>query len=152
MTSFSRLSTIVPFRPLEECWVPIVKRLPHRLGIILPSRDRRARPLSGTVQQEIDRGVSAWFARAIGGSTEERIGRRDRMIGRFQVKEGRVIVEAVKEVWAQCSHAEFRKHRSHLIALAEWVCHRGDQVVVAVLIDGEMQLVAAPTGRVPRPS
>lgn len=129
--------------------MPIVRRLPHRLGILVPSRDRRGEPLSGVVRKLLEQGVSDWFSQTMGGSTEERVGRRDRLVGRFQVTAGRVIVETVKEVWAQCSGAEFKKHRPGLVALAEWVCSLGDQVVVAILIDGEMQLVSAPAGRPP---
>ena len=132
--------------------MPVVKRLPHRLGIVIPSRDRRGRPLAAALRREIDKAVSGWFTTNFGGETAERIGRRDRLLGRFQVAPGQVVVEAVKELWAQCTAREFVMNRPRLVRLAEWVCQRGDQVVVAIFLDVEMQLVEAPKRAVPRPT
>ena len=126
--------------------MPIVRRLPHRLGIMVPSRDRHGHPVPKAVRAEIERVVAEWFSKAFGGSTEERVGHRDRLIGRFEVKPGKVVVETVKEVWAQCTRREFERHRLRLARLAEWVCSHGDQAVVAITVDREMRLVAAAPG------
>jgi hypothetical protein len=120
--------------------LPIIGRLPHRLGI-LPSRDRRGRLLPAQVRRALREVVADWFARAFPGSTEDRMQVRPRLRGRWGVGTG-VTVEEVEEVWAYCTAAEFRKHKVGLVRLAERVATEGDQEAVAILVDGGMELVA----------
>ncbi len=120
--------------------MPIVGRLPHRLGMILPSRDRRGRPLSARVRSEARKGVHSWFAETFPGATEDRTQIRPRLRGRWGSGTG-VTVEEVEEVWTYCSAADFRKHKPGLVRLAEWLCRKAEQEAVAILVDGGMELV-----------
>lgn len=120
--------------------VPIVGRLPHRLGIILPSRDHRGRRLPAKARATIRQMVADWFSRAFPGSTEDRMQVRPRLRGRWGAGPG-VTVEEVEEVWTYCTAADFRKHRPGLVELAEWVATEGDQEAVAILVDSGMELV-----------
>ncbi len=120
--------------------MPIVGRLPHRLGIILPSRDRRGRRLPARTREVIRQVVADWFSRAFPGSTEDRMQIRPRLRGRWGGGAG-VKVEEVEEVWTYCTAADFRKHKPGLVHLAEWVATEGDQEAIAVLVDGGMELV-----------
>jgi hypothetical protein len=63
--------------------VPVVGRLPRRLGIILPSLARGDRPLSAALRREIRGRVREWFATAFTGSTEDRLQVRPRLRGRW---------------------------------------------------------------------
>jgi hypothetical protein len=122
--------------------VPIVGRLPHRLGILLPSRDRRGRRLGPRVRAGIRDRVADWFGQAFPGNTEDRMQIRPRLRGRWGVGPG-VTVEEVEEVWTYCSAADFRKHKPDLVQLAEWVAVEGDQQAIAILVDSGMELVVA---------
>jgi hypothetical protein len=121
--------------------VPVIRRLPHRLGIILPSRDRRGRRLPAKARHAIRRVIADWFGRAFPGSTEDRMQMRPRLRGRWGEGAG-VTVEEVEEVWTYCTATDFRKHRPGLVRLAEWVANEGDQEAVAILVDSGMELVA----------
>lgn len=120
--------------------MPIVGRLPHRLGILLPSMDRRGKPLSSRVRQRVQRVVQDWFAEAFPGSTSDRMQVRPRLRGRWGSGAG-VTIEKVEEVWAYCSAAEFRKHRRGLVGLAEQVWGLADQEAIAILVDSGMEIV-----------
>jgi hypothetical protein len=120
--------------------VPVVGRLPRRLGIILPSLSQGGRPLSPAVREQVRKRVQEWFAQAFTGSTEDRLQLRPRLRGRWGTGSG-VTVEQVEEIWVFCSVAEFRKHKPGLIRLAEWVWAKADQQAVAILVDGGMELV-----------
>jgi hypothetical protein len=120
--------------------VPVVRRLPRRLGIILPSRDRHGRLLSAKTRRVIREAVADWFGRAFPGSTEDRMQIRPRLRGRWSSSVG-VTVEEIGEVWVYCTAADFRKHKPDLVRLAERVANEGDQEAVAILVDGGMELV-----------
>ena len=120
--------------------MPVVGRLPRRLGIILPSLARDGRPLSAVSRGEIRTRVQQWFAAAFTGSTEDRLQVRPRLRGRWGAGSG-VSVEEVEEIWVFCSTTELRRHKSGLVDLAEWVWERADQDAVAILVDGGMELV-----------
>jgi hypothetical protein len=120
--------------------MPIVGRLPHRLGIILPSRDRRGRRLSAGTRREIRRMVANWFGRAFPGSTEDRLQMRPRLRGRWGSGAG-VTVEEVDEIWVYCTVADFREQKPGLVHLAEWVAAEANQEAVAILVDSGMELV-----------
>ncbi len=66
---------------------------------------------------------------------------RSRLRGRWSSATG-VTVEEVDEVWTYCTTAVFRKQRSGLVRLAEWVAIEANQEAVAILIDNGMELVA----------
>lgn len=120
--------------------MPVVKRLRHRLGIILPSRNRQGHLLSKNTRRLIQDAVAEWFGRVFAGSTEDRTQIRTRLRGRWGKGVG-LTVEEVEEVWAYCATAEFRRHKRDLIRLAEQVAHDADQEAIAILIDGTMELV-----------
>lgn len=120
--------------------MPIVRRLRHRLGIILPSRDRHGRLLSEKTRAAIRETVADWFGRAFPGNTEDRLQMRARLRGRWGARAG-VTVEEVDEVWAYCTAADFRRHKPGLVRVAEQVAKEGDQEAVAILVDGGMELV-----------
>lgn len=120
--------------------LPIVGRLPHRLGIILPSRDRRGRRLPTETQRVIRGAVADWFGRAFPGRTENSMQMRPRLRGRWGSAAG-VTVEEVEEVWTYCTAADFRKHKPGLVRLAERVATEAGQEAVAILVDGGMELV-----------
>lgn len=120
--------------------MPVVSRLPRRLGIILPSLTRGGRPLSPALRGQVRKRVQEWFARAFTGSTEDRLQVRPRLRGRWGTGSG-VTVEEVEEIWVFCSTTEFRKHKWGLVRLAEWVWRKADQEAVAILVDGGMELV-----------
>ncbi len=120
--------------------MPIVKRLPHCLGLLLPSIDRRGRPLPSRVRNRTRRVVDDWFAGAFSGSTSDRMQIRPRLHGRWSSGSG-VTVEEVEEVWAFCSGAELKKHRQSLVHLAERVCALADQDAIAILVDSGMEIV-----------
>ena len=120
--------------------MPVVGRLPHRLGIILPSLRQSGQMLSPALRREIRETVQAWFAQAFTGSTEDRLQVRPRLRGRWGGGSG-VALEKVEEVWICCSATEFRKHKAGLVQLAEWVWKKADQQAVAILVDGGMELV-----------
>lgn len=120
--------------------MPVIGRLPHRLGIILPSRDRRGRRLLAKTRRAIREGVVDWFGRAFPGSTEDRMQMRPRLRGRWGAGAG-VTVEEVEEIWTYCTAATLRKHKPGLVRLAEWVAKQGDQEAVAILVDNGMELV-----------
>lgn len=118
----------------------VAGRLPRRLGIILPSRDRRGRRLPAQARRVIREVVADWFGRAFPGSTEDRMQMRPRLRGRWGSGAG-VTVEEVDEVWTYCTASDFRKHKPGLVRLAEWVAKEGDQEAIAILVDGGMALV-----------
>ncbi len=120
--------------------MPVVGKLPRRLGIILPSLGQGHRPLSAALRGEVRKRVQEWFAAAFTGSTEDRLQVRPRLRGRWGAGSG-VSVEEVEEVWVFCSTTEFRRHKAGLVHLAEWVWRRADQEAVAILVDGGMELV-----------
>lgn len=120
--------------------MPIVGRLPHRLGIILPSRDRRGRLLAARVRQDVRRTVCRWFSEAFPGSTEDRMQMRPRLRGRWGSASG-VTVEEVEEVWTYCGAIDFHKQRPGLVALAETIAEKADQEAIAILVDGGMEIV-----------
>ncbi|MBI4521509.1 MAG: hypothetical protein HY701_11785 [Gemmatimonadetes bacterium] len=120
--------------------MPVISRLRHRLGMILPSRDRRGRRLTAKTRRVIREVVADWFGHAFPASTEDRMQIRTRLRGRWGAGAG-VTVEEVEEVWAYCTAVDFRKHKPELVRLAEWVAQEGDQEAVAGLIDGGMELV-----------
>ena len=112
----------------------------RRLGIILPSRDRRGRRLPAETRRVIRMAVADWFGRAFPGSTEDRMQMRPRLRGRWGSGAG-VTVEEVEEMWTYCTAVDLRKHKSGLVHLAEWVATEADQEAVAILVDGGMELV-----------
>ena len=116
--------------------MPVVDRLPHRLGLILPSRDRRGRALPARTRRLLRKAVRDWFASAFSGSTEE----RSRLRGRWRAGAG-VTVEEVEELWIYCTADDFRTHKPGLVHVAEWVATEGDQEAVAILVDSGMELV-----------
>ena len=120
--------------------MPIVGRLPHRLGIILPSRDHAGRKLPENARQALRRTAENWFAKAFPGFTEDRLQIRPRLRGRWGSGSS-VTVEEVEEIWVYCSAADFRKHRRGLMHLAEWVAAKADQDAVAILVDSGMEIV-----------
>jgi hypothetical protein len=120
--------------------VPVVSRLRHRLGIILPSRDRRGRRLMAKARRVIRKVVADWFGHAFPGSTEDRMQIRTRLRGRWTAGVG-VTVEEIEEVWAYCTATDFRKHKPGLVRLAGWVAKEVDQEAVGVLVDSGMELV-----------
>lgn len=120
--------------------MPVVRRLPHRLGIILPSRDRRGRRLPAEARRVIRDMVSDWFGRAFPGSTEDRVQIRPRLRGRWRAG-ARVTVEQVEEVWTYCTAADFRRHKPDLVRLAERIAADADQEAIAILVDRGMELV-----------
>ena len=120
--------------------MPVVGRLPHRLGIILPSLARGGRPLSPPLRGQVRKRVQEWFAQAFTGSTEDRLQVRPRLRGRWGTGSG-VTVEDVEEIWVFCNAAEFHKYKPGLVRLAEWVWKKADQQAVAILVDGGMELV-----------
>jgi hypothetical protein len=120
--------------------MPIVGRLPHRLGIILPSRDRQGRRLSAATLRAIHAAVVDWFGEAFPGSTADRMQMRPRLRGRWGSGAG-VSVEEVEEVWTYCTAADFRKQKPGLVRLAEWVAAEADQEAMAILVDTGMELV-----------
>jgi hypothetical protein len=115
--------------------------MPRRLGIILPSRDRRGRRLSGRNREVIRRAVAEWFGTAFPGSTEDRMQIRPRLRGRWG-SGGGVTVEEVEEIWSYCTTADVRKHKAALVRLAEWLAAKADQEAVAILVDNGIELVA----------
>lgn len=120
--------------------MPVVGRLPHRIGIILPSRDRHGLLLSDRTRETIRQMVAEWFSRAFPGRTEDRMQIRPRLRGRWGSGAG-VTVEEVEEVWTYCTAADFRKHKPGLIQVAERVVAQGDQEAVAILVNSGMELV-----------
>jgi len=120
--------------------MPIVERLPRRLGIILPTRDRRGRKLPARKRAAIRQAVEEWFGRSFRGSTEDRMQIRPRLRGRWRSDSG-VTVEEVEEVWSFCSAAELRKRKPELVQLAEWVATEAEQDAVAILVDLGIELV-----------
>ncbi|MCI0658111.1 MAG: hypothetical protein L0170_13755 [Acidobacteria bacterium] len=120
--------------------MPVVTRLPRRLGIILPSREP-ARPTAiGIVPARNPPGST--------GLVHSRVPRQHRgplpdapAPARPLELGHRLTVEEVDEVWAYCTTAAFRKHRAGLVRLAEWVAVEGDQEAVAILVDNGMELV-----------
>lgn len=54
---------------------------------------------------------------------------------------GSTVGVTVEEVWTYCSLADFRKHKSGLVHLAEWVATKADQEAVAIVVDSGMELV-----------
>jgi hypothetical protein len=122
--------------------VPVIGRLPHRLGIILPSRNRRGRRLPAKTRRVIREIVADWFGHAFPGSTEDRMQIRPRLRGRWGARAG-VTVEEVEEVWTYCTAADFRKHKPDLVRLAEWIAREGDQQAIAILVDSGMELVVS---------
>ena len=120
--------------------MPVIRRLRHQLGIILPSLDRHGQRLSAKTRRVIREAVADWFGRAFTGGTEDRTQMRARLRGRWGTGVG-VTVEEVEEVWAYCTAADIRKHKPDLVRLAERVAHDGDQEAVAILVDIGMELV-----------
>ncbi|MBI4602280.1 MAG: hypothetical protein HY721_10000 [Planctomycetes bacterium] len=120
--------------------MPIAGRLPHRLGIILPSRDRLGWRLPIAVREAIRQVVFDWFGRRFPGSTGDRLQIRPRLRGRWGTGAG-VTVEEVEEIWTYCTAVDFRKHKPGLVRLAEWVATEGDQEAVGILVDSGMELV-----------
>ena len=103
--------------------VPIVDKLPRRLGIILPSLTQGGRPLSAASRGEIRKKVQEWFAAAFTGSTEDRLQVRPRLRGRWGAGSG-VSVEEVEEIWVFCSAtgvppAQGRPRSSRRVGLEE---------------------------------
>lgn len=52
-----------------------------------------------------------------------------------------ITVEEVEEVWTYRTAADFRRHKSDLVRLAERIAMEGDQEAIAILVDGGMELV-----------
>ena len=120
--------------------MPIVGRLPRRLGMLLPSRDRHGRALPVRTRQAVKNAVQDWFARTFPGSTEDRMQMRPRLRGRWGPG-SEVTIEEIEKIWTYCSAVDFRKHKPGLVNLAEWVATRADQEAVAILVDGGLELV-----------
>ena len=120
--------------------MPVVGRLPHRVGIILPSRDRQGLLLPQRTRDGMRQVVAEWFSRAFPGSTEDHMQIRPRLRGRWGEGAG-VTVEDVEEIWTYCTAADFRKHKPGLIHLAERVVREGNQEAVAILVDSGMEIV-----------
>jgi len=120
--------------------MPIIGHLPHRLGIIVPSRGRDGKRLPESIRRAVRQRVQDWFAEAFPGSTEDRMQIRPRLRGRWGAGPG-VTVEEVDEVWVYCTAVEFRKHKAALVQLAEWVAGKADQEAIAILVDGGMEIV-----------
>jgi len=91
--------------------------LPHKLGIVLPSKDRDGKPLGKNLMKRIRARALRWF-KDFGGSTEER---RD-LRGTYVAAKGQVIQERVTYVWTFCTTAQFRQSRRELVDLAEAIC------------------------------
>lgn len=120
--------------------MPVVARLAHRVGIILPSRDRHGLLLTQRRREGMRQMVAEWFSRSFPGSTEDRMQIRPRLRGRWGEGAG-ITVEDVEEIWTYCSAADFRKHRLGLIHLAEQVVLEGNQEAVALLVGSGMEIV-----------
>ena len=75
--------------------MPVISRLRHRLGIILPSRDRRGGRLTAKTRRVIREVVADWFGHAFPGSTEDRMQIRTRLRGRWGTGVG-VTVEEIE--------------------------------------------------------
>jgi len=116
--------------------LPVVKRLPHKLGIVLPSKDRDGKPLGRNLMKRIRARTLRWF-KDFGGSTEER---RD-LRGTYVAAKGQVIQERVTYVWTFCTTAQFRQSRRELVDLAEAICRDARQQAVGILVDEGMELV-----------
>lgn len=117
--------------------MPVAKRLPHKLGMVLPSRNREGKALSAVTMSKVGARVRAWFAAELGADTEE----RKRLHGRYSAARGRVIVETVSEIWSYCTGDQFRTKKAGLVRLAEWVCREARQEAIGILVDGGMELV-----------
>lgn len=120
--------------------MPISARLPRRLGILLPSRDRHGRLLSARSRQGVRKIVFQWFAERFPGSTEDRMQMRPRLRGRWGSDSG-VTVEEVEEIWTYCSAADFHKQKPGLVGLAELVAEKAEQEAIAILVDSGMEIV-----------
>lgn len=116
--------------------MPVVKRLPHKLGIVLPSKDRDGKPLGKNLMKRIRARALRWF-KELGGSTEERRDRR----GTYVAAKGQVIQERVTYVWTFCTTAQFRQSRRELVDLAEAICRDARQQAVGILVDEGMELI-----------
>src|SRR2546426_2377716 len=122
--------------------MPIVGTLRHRLGIMLPSRDRKGRLLPAVTRRVIRAAVADWFGETFPGSTEDRMQIRPRLRGRWGSGAG-VSVEEVEEVWTYCAAADFRKQKPGLVGLAEWIATEASQQPVAILVDSGVGLGVA---------
>ena len=120
--------------------MPVIGRLPHRLGIVVPSRGRHGRRLTAKTLEAIREMVGDWFGNAFSGSSEDRLQVRPRLRGRWRAGTG-VTVEEVEEVWTYCTAADFRRYKPGLVRLAERIAAKGDQDAVAILVDSGMELV-----------
>lgn len=120
--------------------MPIAARLPHRLGIILPSRDRSGARLGSRTRRAVRERVGAWFSAAFPGRTSDRMQMRPRLRGYWESDKS-ITIEEIEEIWVYCTKVEARRHEPRLVALAEWICETADQDAVAILIDAGMQIV-----------
>jgi hypothetical protein len=120
--------------------MPIVGRLPHRLGIILPSRDRRGRRLPAATRRVIRAAVTDWFGRAFPGSTEDRMQMRPRLRGRWSSGIG-VTVEEIEEILDLLHHRRFPRAETRPRAPGRVGRGGSQQEAVAILVDNGMELV-----------
>lgn len=123
-----------------------VTLLPCKVGIIVPTKDRRGRRLPLRTLRVLRRTVQTWFqVRFRGGSIRTLIAVRQRLRGFYlrndDVLAVSVIREPVEEVFSQCTRRDFAGARREILTLAKKVARMANQEEVAVWLNQTMVLV-----------